>query len=151
MRRKEAGTDDDDFEPKTGPPRVTQLAEWGCTNEEIAEEFNITVEFLERQYAGQLRLGRLQRCLTVRQQMYRLVKQSANPPCTRFLYESELPTAAEEQDAAEAEEDAELEAMSEEELEQEIHRLKKEEETGSALKDPAREEGQGGTAAEESE
>jgi hypothetical protein len=151
MRRKEASPGDDEFEPKIGPPRVTQLAEWGCTNEEIAEEFNITVEVLERQYAGQLRLGRLQRCLTVRKQMYRLVKQNANPPCTRFLYESELPTAAEEQDAAEAGEDAEFEAMSEEELEREIQRLEKEEEAGSALKDPAKEEGQGGAAAEESQ
>jgi uncharacterized membrane protein len=150
MSRKEASPGDDEFEPKIGPPRVTQLAEWGCTNEEIAEEFNITVEFLERQYAGQLRLGRLQRCLTVRRQMYRLVKKHANPPCTRFLYEYELPTAAEEQDAAEAEQDAELEAMSEEELEQEIQRLKEEEEADSALKDPSSEEGQGGAAAKES-
>jgi hypothetical protein len=121
MTRKERTDSDDTFGHKEGEARIDQLAEFGCTDKEIAAEFKISVEDLQKNFDAQLRSGRLKRCLTLRRQMYYLAKVETNPPSTRFLYEHELPTVEEEQKAADAEIDAELDAMSDEELERLAH------------------------------
>jgi hypothetical protein len=118
--------------PTKGPERVRQLAEDGCTNEEIARDQEMTVESLEEQYPADLESGRLQRRLTVRGQMYQFVKEKANATITRYIYEHELPpSGAGREGDSEDGEDAAIRALSDDELDEEIRLLHGDRDSGA--------------------
>jgi hypothetical protein len=109
--------------PATGAARVLELAENGCTSDEIAQDLKITTDELEQGFADELELGRLRRSLTIREMMYGLVKKS-NPPSVRYLYEHELNAPAESPE--EEDEASELRSISDEQLDEEIRQLREE-------------------------
>jgi hypothetical protein len=124
-----------------GQKRVMKLAEDGCTDEEIAQDLRIDPDQLRDEYEHELDVARLRRTLKIREQMYGLVIKS-NAPTVRYLYEHEL-EAARQAEAESDDEDAELRAMSDEELDEEIRRLDAEiaaAEAGDEAHDDAEEE-----------